>query len=214
LDAYDSEKEQLEKIKKWWDTNGKAIIVGLTVGIGGIFGYRYWEDNKLLEGESASANYEHLLVVSQAGASDEATAAADALITNQPETFYAEMAALQSAKLAIDDNDYASAKRRLTWIIEQPNAGSLATIAKVRLAQLLLAQGSTEEAWTQFSSLQANDQMRFPEQHGDIALAQGNLELARAQYLIALEKADEYGIDMEPIQLKLDNMSFLQAQSQ
>ena len=110
MDAYDSEKEQIEKIKKWWDVNGTAIIVGLVIGLGGIFGFRYWESSKMLAGEAASANYEHLLVMSQAGASDEATAAADAIINNQPDTPYAKMAALLSAKLAVDDNDYATAK--------------------------------------------------------------------------------------------------------
>ena len=85
MDAYDSEKEQIEKIKKWWDANGTAIIVGLVIGLGGIFGYRYWESSKMLAGEAASANYEHLLVMSQGGASDETTAAADAIISTQPE---------------------------------------------------------------------------------------------------------------------------------
>ncbi|MGR8947584.1 MAG: YfgM family protein, partial [Gammaproteobacteria bacterium] len=108
MDAYDSEKEQIEKIKKWWDANGKAIIVGLVVGLGSIFGFRYWESSKTLAGESASANYEHLLVVSQAGASEEANAAADAIITNQPDTPYAKMAALLSAKLAVEQSDYAT----------------------------------------------------------------------------------------------------------
>ena len=214
MDAYDTEKEQIEKIKKWWDANGTAIIVGLVVGIGGIFGFRYWESSKMLAGESASANYEHLLTVSRAGASDEATAAADALINHQADTPYAKMAALLSAKLAVDDNDYASAKQRLTWVANQPDAGKLNTIAKVRLAQVLLAEGNAEEAWNQFSSLDATTKALFPEQHGDILLAQGKLDDANAQYQIALEKAAEFGIDTEPVQLKLDNMSFLQAQTQ
>lgn len=214
MDAYDTEKEQIEKIKKWWDANGKAIIVGLVVGIGGIFGFRYWESSKILAGESASANYEHLLVVSRAGASEEATAAADALITNQPETPYAKMAALLSAKLAVDDSDYATAKERLTWVVNQPEAGKLQTLAKVRLAQVLLAEGNAEEAWAQFSSLDAVTQSLFPEQHGDILLAQGKHDEALAQYKIALEKAAEFGVDTEPVQLKLDNMNFLQAQTQ
>lgn len=214
LDVYDTEKEQIEKIKKWWDANGKAIIVGLVVGLGGIFGFRYWESSKMLAGESASANYEHLLVVSRAGASDEATAAADALITNQPDTPYAKMAALLSAKLAVDDNDYATARQRLTWVVGQPDAGKLGNIAKVRLAQLLLAEGKVDEAWQQFSSLDSQIQAFFPEQHGDILLAQGKLDEAKAQFQIALEKAAEFGVDTEPVQLKLDNMNFLQAQTQ
>ena len=213
LDAYDTEKEQIEKIKKWWDANGKAIIVGLVVGLGGIFGYRYWEGNKILAGESASANYEHLLVVSQGGASDEASAAADALITNQPDTPYAKMAALVSAKLAVDENDFATAKQRLQWVIDHPTKGELTAIAAARLTQVLLAENDSEAAVTLFDTLTDTEQGRFPSVRGDVLLAKGEVEAARDAYEQALEQAVEFGIDTEPAQLKLDNLNLLQAQT-
>ena len=213
MDAYDSEKEQIEKIKKWWDANGTAIIVGLVIGLGGIFGFRYWESSKMLAGEAASANYEHLLVMSQAGASDEATAAADAIINNQPDTPYAKMAALLSAKLAVDDNDYATAKQRLQWIIEQPQKTELTALAHARLAQVLLAEGKIEDAAATFDQLSSDSKSRFHELNGDILLAKGEVDAARSAYETALEQAGEFGIDTEPVQLKLDNLNFLHAQT-
>lgn len=213
MDAYDTEKEQIEKIKKWWDANGKAIIIGLTLGFGGIFGYRYWEGSKILAGESASTNYEHMLVVAQAGANEEATAAVESLISNQADSAYAKMAALLSAKLAVEDNDFSSAKKRLQWVIEQPKAGELAAIARARLAQILLAEGEIENALNNFNALKADEQARFPELNGDILLAQGNVDDARVKYQAALDQAIEFGIDTEPLQLKLDNMGFIQAQN-
>lgn len=213
MDAYDSEKEQIEKIKKWWDANGTAIIVGLVIGLGGIFGFRYWESSKMLAGEAASANYEHLLVMSQTGASDEATAAADAIINNQPDTPYAKMAALLSAKLAVDDNDYATAKQRLQWIIEQPQKTELTALAHARLAQILLAEDNVAEATATFDQLSADSKSRFHELSGDILLAKGEVDAAREAYETALEQASEFGIDTEPVQLKLDNLNFLHAQT-
>ena len=213
MDAYDSEKEQIEKIKKWWDANGKAIMVGLVIGLGGIFGYRYWEGNKILAGESASANYEHLLVVSQGGASDEASAAADSLMTNQPDTPYAKMAALLAAKLAVDENDFAVAKSRLQWVIDHPEKSELTAIATARLAQVLLAENDGSAAATLFDSLSSTEQDRFPSVQGDVLLVKGEIEAARSAYEKALEQAVEFGIDTEPAQLKLDNLNFLQAQT-
>ena len=213
MDAYDSEKEQIEKIKKWWDANGTAIIVGLVIGLGGIFGYRYWESSKMLAGESASANYEHLLVMSQAGASDEATAAADAIINTQPDSPYAKMAALLSAKLAVDENDYATAKQRLQWVVDQPQQGELTEIARARMAQILLAENDIDGASSTFDALSTESKSRFHELNGDILLAQGKVADAREAYQSALDQAAEFGIDTEPLQLKLDNLNFLQAQT-
>lgn len=213
LDAYDSEKEQIEKIKKWWDTNGTAIIVGLVIGLGGIFGYRYWESSKMLAGEAASANYEHLLVMSQGGASDETTAAADAIINTQPDSPYAKMAALLSAKLAVDENDYATAKQRLQWVIDRPEKGELTELARARLAQILLAENDVDGAVSTFNTLSADAQTRFHELNGDIKLAQGDADGAREAYQLAMDQAAEFGIDTEPVQLKLDNLNFLHAQT-
>ena len=40
MDVYKTEEEQVEAIKKWWNENGKSIIVGIVVGITAIFGWR------------------------------------------------------------------------------------------------------------------------------------------------------------------------------
>ncbi|MEM7465287.1 MAG: tetratricopeptide repeat protein [Pseudomonadota bacterium] len=213
MDAYDSEKEQIEKIKKWWDANGNAIIVGLVLGLGGIFGYRYWENSKMLAGESASTNYEHLVIVSQAGASDEATTAADAIIANQPDSPYAKMAALVSAKLAVDANDFETAKQRLQWVIDHPKKSELSAIAIARLSQILLNEGNVAASSTLFESLNSDEKGRFVELSGDILLAEGDTDAARKAYELAVLQAEKFGIDLEPVQLKLDNLNFLQAQT-
>ena len=56
-------------------------------------------------------------------------------------------------------------------------------------------------------------QSRFHELNGDIKLAQGEVDGAREAYQLALDRAAEFGIDTEPVRLKLDNLNFLQAQT-
>ncbi|MGU3844696.1 YfgM family protein, partial [Vibrio diabolicus] len=44
MELYDTEEQQVEAIKDWWKENGKAVIIGAVVGLGGLFGWRYYQD--------------------------------------------------------------------------------------------------------------------------------------------------------------------------
>ena len=209
MDTYSSEKEQIESIKKWWDENGKAIVFGLTIGLTGLFGYRYWDSSRTLAGESASNNFEHLFTVAQAGPSDEAQAAGEAVIAEAPDSPYARMAALMLAKLAVEANDYEQAKLRLQWVVDQGKGGEITDIAAARLAQLLLAQDKVDEAQAAFDRLSDESRADFPELNGDLLLAAGDHDGAREKYEIAIEQARELGVDAEPAELKLNNMNRL-----
>ncbi len=45
MNFYDSEEQQVEAIKDWWKENGKAVIFGAVIGLGGLFGWRYYQDS-------------------------------------------------------------------------------------------------------------------------------------------------------------------------
>ena len=207
MDVYTTEKEQVDQIKKWWGENGKAIIFGLVLGIGGLFGYRYWDAARTAEGQNASINYEHLLTIASAGTSDEAIEAGNAIINGYPKSTYAKLSALVLAKLAVDARDLDEAKKRLQWVVDNSSKGTLKPIAQARLAQLYLAQGAIEKATSVISEVNPAYTDQFTELRGDVFLAQGELASARIQYDQALEKARERGSAGEAIQLKIDNLS-------
>lgn len=207
MDVYTTEKEQIDQIKKWWGENGKAIIFGLVLGVGGLFGYRYWDAARTAEGQNASINYEHLLTIASAGASDEAIDAGNAIINGYPKSTYAKLSALVLAKLAVDNRDLDEAKKRLQWVVDNSNKGKIKPIAQARLAQLYLAQGDIEKATSIISEVNPAYTDQFTELRGDVFLAQGELAGARIQYGQALEKARERGSAGETIQLKIDNLS-------
>ena len=43
MENYDSEQEQVEDIKKWWKENGRSVIAGLVIGLGGMVGWKSWD---------------------------------------------------------------------------------------------------------------------------------------------------------------------------
>ena len=57
----ESDEEQLELIKKWWDENGTSLVTAVVLALGVTFGYRAWEDNVRETAEAASAKYENLV---------------------------------------------------------------------------------------------------------------------------------------------------------
>lgn len=208
MDVYVSEKEQVEYIKKWWRDNGKALTAGLVLGLGALFGYRYWTELKISRAESLSINYEHFLSVSAAGPSDEAVAAGKAVIESDAGHTYAKLTALLLAKLAVEANQLDEAKNHLQWVIGNSSEGAIQAIARARLAQVLLAQGDAGGALAVMEKIQTvSDIDRFAELRGDIFFATGDPVRARAMYLKALDQAQELGLNREMLEVKLDNVA-------
>lgn len=208
MDGYASEKEQIDRIRKWWKDNWKALTLGLVLGLGSLFGYRYWTELKMSRAESVSINYEHFLLVSAAGLSDEAVEAGRAIIESDTSRTYARLTALLLAKLAVEANQLDEAKSNLRWVIDKSSEGPLQAIARARLAQVLLAQSDADGAQTLLDKIEyASGTDHFAELRGDVLAASGNAERARTMYLKALEQAQELGLNREILQLKLDNLA-------
>ena len=37
VDIYDSDREQVEALRKWWKENGKSIVLGAGLGLAAVF---------------------------------------------------------------------------------------------------------------------------------------------------------------------------------
>ena len=117
MDAYVSEQEQVEQIRRWWKNNGTALMLGLALGLGGLGAYRYWDATQSARAESASQNYEQLIEMAAAQKLDDAMKAGHAIIESYPGTVYAKLSGLLIAKMAVEKNDYPQAKAE-DWRLE------------------------------------------------------------------------------------------------
>lgn len=206
-DHYTSEQEQVEQLKRWWKDIGRALVTGLVIGIGGLAGYRYWDNVQVTRAENASVNYEHLLQMTTEGRNVDALAAGQSIIDSYPDSAYARLSTLVLAKIAVGENEYARAKQHLQTLIEAADDGEITQIARARLARILLAEGGVDEANALIAAIPSIDgRERFAELRGDISVARGDTETARTMYLQALSQAHEFGLDRGAVQLKLDNL--------
>lgn len=200
-----SEREQLEALRKWWDANGKAIVMGLAVGLAALFGYRYWQSMQDAKAESASINYQHFLQLAAAGPGDETRSAGQAIIGAYPDSAYARLTSLLLARLEVDDGKLPAAKAHLQWVIDNAKDSELGDVARGRLAQLLLAEGDAEAAWQQISKVRdAGGKTSFAELRGDILAARGKRTEAAAMYERAIAEAGELGGDVSFLEMKRD----------
>lgn len=62
MQVYNSEEEQFEAVKGFFRENGKAIVVGVVLGIGGLFGWRYWQSHQHTTASLASLSFDQVMV--------------------------------------------------------------------------------------------------------------------------------------------------------
>ena len=113
---YRTEEEQIELIKKWWNENGKAIVIGTLVSLVVFFGWTTWQSHQRARNESAADLYQQMLNASQLTENSEKVAGfAEQLRKEFPDTTYGVFAALQLAKDAVAASDLPRAASLLEW---------------------------------------------------------------------------------------------------
>ncbi|MDX9873662.1 MAG: tetratricopeptide repeat protein [Spongiibacteraceae bacterium] len=190
MDVYRTEEEQLEAVKRWLRTNGVGLVVAIGLALALTFGWRYWNERQEMLRDQGGARYEALLQAveqaRQSGDSDARTTA-QTLAMQMKNDFkgnaYGTVGALFAAALAVDAGDLDAAAGELRWILEQRSDPVLAALARYRLARVVLAQGEPGEALEILGTGDPQGYAAVYEQlRGDILLAQGNRDGARAAY--------------------------------
>lgn len=205
VNIYATEEEQVESIKKWWKENGRSVIAGVVIGLGGVFGWRWWVEHQNSVAQAASSAFERVLV---AGESDNKNALADQIKTLQAEygnTAYAAFANLVSAQARYRSGDKDGARAELEKVVNSAPDPAIREIAVLRLARILLDQGDPAAATAVLGRQQASKAFAgdFSALRGDIALAEGDTMEAKKAYTQALEQNPS---NAAMIQLKLDNL--------
>jgi len=201
IEISDSEEEQVDKLKKWWDSNGKQIIAGAVLGLAGIFGWNYYVDYQDSQALNARALY-------LSYASDSANVGAyDKLIKDHPSSSYADQATLLMAKNLFEAENYSLALDALKPLMSREDS-VIASTAVLRSASLYLELGQHQEALAVLNMDNANEFSGiFYNLAGDVYLDLGNNEEARNSYALAIENITDNSSLSQLIQIKLDDLN-------
>lgn len=208
---YSSEEEQIEAIKKWWRENGPAVIIGVFVGFGALFGWQGWQNYQNTRAELASSIYSNIIVSLEAADSADNSASieisVDELQQEYAGTPYAALASLAGAKAAVQRDDLVTAKSMLQWVAENADQPELANIARLRLARLYIVEAEWDAAAGLLNrGYPESFSASVDELLGDLYAAQGNTAEARQAYDRALS-AEVPATNRELIQIKRDALT-------
>ena len=204
--AYDiEEQEQIESLKAWWAKYGNAILGVLAIVLLAAAAWNGWNWYQRRDSAQAMTYFEALEKAAEAGDIARVKDSAGTILENYGRSAYAPRAALIASHAYLKAGDAKSAKAQLQWIIDRSKDAALIPVAKLRLAALLLDEKNYDEAFKQvdgtppeaFASL-------FADRRGDVLVAQGKRDEAKAAYKLALEKLDPATDLRSSIQLKLD----------
>ncbi len=187
VDEFSTEEEQVEAIKKWWKENGTSLIVGVVLGLSGLFGWRYWTDYNENQMAAASNAYVRLSGMIEQKNLDSATAQEQAIRSEYPQSSYAVMASLMLAKYAVEENKLDQAAELLGRAVDHGSIVGMKHISRLRLAQVMLQQDKPQDA---LNLLDVPDmdafQSRYEELRGDAYVKLGNSKKAYQAYQLSL----------------------------
>lgn len=185
-----TEEEQIEAFKTWWKKNGTSLVLAVSVGVAGYFGFQAWQQNQENHLAEASSLFESM---SQAAAdlSQEknlktVSFIADQLVNDFDDTGYATFAHLFQAKVDVIGEDYDAAIDTLNEAKESTDDDTLKAISDLRISKVLVHQGELDKALSQLAMINLTefDSLKL-ELKGDVLLAQGKTDEARASYQAA-----------------------------
>ena len=210
-----TDEEQVEAIKKWWDENGKSLIVTVVVVLTGYFGWNGYQDSVRTKGEAAATVYQQLLnkVTKPAAEQTEADkvemeALAAQLKADYEGTLYAEFAGLYLAKFAIEGENFEGAANELKALVAATSEGPVKYLAQVRLARVYIQLGQLDDALALVNLVpDAAFTAQYEEAKGDALYAKGELADARNAYQSAKAAAQSLGVNTQLLQRKIDDLA-------
>ncbi len=191
-DLYDTH-EQGERVKSWLRENGSAIVMGLVLAFGLMFGFRQFQAWETSKRQQASSEYQVVLELLEAGNMDGAVPNYEVLKSEFPKSAYTSMASLMMAKARLQAGQTDLAATALTHAMENAQPEPMKVIARQRLARVRLSQGDTDAAQKLLdgASSEKGFEAQFAEIRGDIHLAKGETGLAIQSYRQSLAQLEE-----------------------
>ena len=196
-----TEEEQVEQIKKWWNSNGKQIIAGAVIGLAAVWGWNTYSDYQDKQSLNARGLY-----LSYASDSNN-LGAYDKLTTDFYSSTYSDQAILLMAKYLFDAGSYTQALSVIKPLINNPSS-IIANTATLRVASIYLQLGQHDQALL-ILERQSEDDFSglIYNLKGDIYLDLGKRSEAQKYFGLAIDNVSENSNLSQLIQIKLDDLN-------
>ncbi len=171
--------------------------------------FQYKRLQTMNEARTASFIYDHLLTAVQANQEMEVLTQADTLIQDYPKAIYAPLAAFMAAKMAVSHEEWDKALKHLNFVVGHRLAGSIAEVARLRMARILTQQKDYAKALALLEAIKPVSYLSLVEElKGDIYVLQQERDKAREAYAKAVEALPMGAPLLGPLRLKQIEVGF------
>ncbi len=217
-----AEEETIESLKKWWEENGKQLILVFVACFAAFTGWLVWTNAQNADIDSASDMYEEILslAINDAGQpgtvlpqedSERIIELGEQLRSDYSSSVYAKLGSLFAAQQSVLSKDLNAAETTLQWILDNEKGGLLSDAdegliltTSLRLGRVILAKGDAERALALVNNIDPKTfEAGYSELRGDIYVAMGRNLDARDAYIAA----QQAGSNSDGLRMKLDELS-------
>ncbi len=185
------EQEQLDAVKQFWKRHGNLatwLLIAALVAYSGWTGWNWWQREQATQ---ASAMFDELDKAAQAADVDKVARVFGDLKARYPKTAFAQQGGLLAAKVQAEKGRTDAAQATLDWVGTNATETEYRTIARLRLAGLLLDNKKYDEALKQLDAASAAGfEPLVADRRGDVLMAQGKPDDAKASYTKAWQGMD------------------------
>ncbi|WP_046111460.1 YfgM family protein [Aquincola tertiaricarbonis] len=185
------EQEQLDELKAFWKRYGNLITWVLVLALGGFAawnGWNYWQRD---QGTKAAAMFDALEGAARAGDAARTGQVFADLKNKYPRTAYAGQGGLLAAQAQFDKGQVDEAAATLGWVADNASEDEHRTVARLRLAGILLDKKQYDEALRQVDAAKAPGfEALAADRRGDVLMAQGKKDEAKTAYQAAWAAMD------------------------
>jgi predicted negative regulator of RcsB-dependent stress response len=186
------EQEQLDQLKAFWKQYGNLITWTLTLALAAFAAWNGWNWWQREQAGKASAMYDELSRAVLAGDAERSSGIFKDMRERFARTAFTEQAGLLTAKVQVEKKQADAAQATLAWVADNAVETEYRTIARLRLAGLLTDAKKYDAALEQLEGATGKEfEALVADRRGDILLAQGKTDEAKAAYLAAWKAMDD-----------------------
>ena len=205
MEVYTTENEQVDAVRRFFAENGKALAIGVVLGIVALGGWRFWQSHQDSALTEASASFQK---ANQAMASKSAQGVAELEKFGQSnDNNYGVFAALQLADHFVEIKDFANAEKQLLQVQSQAKEDNLRSLVNLRLARVQMQQGKFDDALKTLDGVKGEGWTAMQQGiRGDVLLAKGDAKGAREAFSKGLESKPSQTLQTM-LRMKLNNLA-------
>ncbi|MDN5449458.1 MAG: YfgM family protein [Enterobacterales bacterium] len=205
MEVYSTENEQVDALRRFFIEYGKALAIGVVIGIGALLGWRYWQNHQQAEMPGASQSYQQASEALTGGKAD-GVALAEKFIEKNANN-YGVLAALQLAQHEVDQKNFAKAEQQLAWAQGQTKDENLKSLIDLRLARVQLQENKLDDALKTLDLIKATGWVAMAQDiRGDVLVKKGDVKGAREAYSKGLASDASQSLQ-GLLRMKLNNLS-------